>query len=167
MEIQVDLTRADYADFNKYFFFKRKFKRILFNIIIIPFLITLYVTRNDLNNLFEFCIWYVITVLFFGIIYLGIIMLTLKRTGKLPSDKGSILGKRKYTITDEGLLEESEINNNLRKWSGIKTVDVNRNSVFIVVDTIAAYVIPKRSFKDDNEMNSFVQRVTEKIKNAT
>ena len=167
MEIQIDLTRADFADFNKYFFFKRKLKSILVSVIIIPILITLYVTWNDYFDLFKFCICYVIALLFFGIIYFGLLMLTLKITGKLPSDKGSILGKRKYTITDEGLLEESEINNNLRKWSGIKTVEANKNSVFIIVDTIAAYVIPKRFFKDLDEMNLFVQSVTEKIKNNT
>ena len=135
MEIQIDLTRADYADFNKYIFFKRRFKSMLVYIIVIPILITLFVTRNDPSDLFEFCMWYLFSAFLFGIIYLGLIMMTLKRTGKLPSDKGSILGKKKYTITDEGLLEESEINNNLRKWSGIKTVEENKNSVFIIVDT--------------------------------
>jgi hypothetical protein len=62
------------------------------------------------------------------------------------------------------LIEESENSRHLQKWNGIKAIETNGNSVFIFVDNIAAYVIPRRFFKDETEQKNFIAAIKEKTK---
>ena len=167
MEINIDLTRDDYADFNKYWFLKKGLKKRIYLVIIVAFGLPLVINSGRPFEIMTYLSTVVIAGLVFGLIYLGGLTLAMKRTKKLPSDNGSILGKKKFIITDEGLIEESESNKNLQKWKGIKSVESNDNSVFIFVDNIAAYIIPKRFFKDVTEQHSFIKTIDDRIKNAT
>uniref|UniRef100_UPI0032174246 YcxB family protein n=1 Tax=uncultured Draconibacterium sp. TaxID=1573823 RepID=UPI0032174246 len=164
MEINVDLTREDYIDFNKYFFLKKGLKKRIYIVIIIALMIPLIVDYGQPFEIFTYLKTAVLAGFIFGLIYFGGMMITIKRTGKLPSDNGSLLGKKKFIITDEGLVEDCESNRNLQKWKGIKSIETNDNSIFIFIDTLVAYVIPKRSFKDEAEIENFIKIIQEKIK---
>jgi len=167
MEITIDLTREDYADFNKYWFLKKGLKKRIYVVIIFAFGLPFFANSEQPFEM----MFYLLSVLFygmmFGILYLGGLYLMIYRTKKLPSDNGSILGKKKYTITDEGLIEESENNVNIQKWNGIKSIEMNNTSIFIFVDNIAAYMIPKRFFNSVNDQENFVKLIKEKINKPT
>ena len=167
MEINIDLTRDDYADFNKYWFLKKELKKRIYLLIIVAFFLPLVINGGRPFDLMTYLITVIIAGLVFGLIYFGGMTLAMKRIKKLPSDNGSILGIKKFMITDEGLIEESESNKNLQKWKSIKSVETNKNSVFIFVDKIAAYIIPKRFFKDETEQQNFIKTIEERMKNAT
>jgi len=167
MEINIELTRNDYADFNKYWFLKKGLKKRIYLVIIVAIGLPLIINSGRPFEIVTYLITVVFAGLIFGLIYLGGMTIAMKRTKKLPSDNGSILGKKRFLITDEGLIEESESYKNLQKWKGIKGVETNDNSVFIVVDNIAAYIIPKRFFKDTEELRNFINAIEEKTKNAT
>jgi hypothetical protein len=167
MEIYIDLTRNDYADFNKYWFLKNGLKKRIYVVIIFALGLPFFVKSEQPFEIITYLISVIICGLIFSIIYLGGMILMMNRTKKLPSDNGSILGKKKFTITEEGLIEESESNKNLQKWNGIKSIEMNETSVFIFVDNVAAYIIPKRFFKNVHEQQVFIKIIDDKIKNAT
>ncbi len=167
MEINVDLTRDDFADFYNYYYLNRGLKKRIYIAIFIAFAIPLVVNNNMPFELFGYLRAVILTGLIFGAIYFGAMIILLKSTRILPSKNGSILGKKTFTITESGLLEESDSNTNLQKWQGIQSVESNDNSIFIFVDKIAAYVIPKRYFKDPNQQIEFVSIIKGKINNVT
>lgn len=167
MEISIDLTRDDYADFNKYCFLKKGLKKRVYIVIIVAFGLPLVINRGRPFDLMTYLTSVIIAGILFGLIYLGGMTFSMRWTKKLLSDNGSILGKKKFMITNEGLIEASESNKNLQKWKSIKSVETNNNSVFIFVDNIAAYIIPKRFFKDETEQQNFIKSIEGKMKNAT
>jgi hypothetical protein len=167
MEITIDLTREDYADFNKYWFLKKGLKKRIYVVIIFAFGLPFFANSEQPFELITYLLSVLIYGIMFGLLYLGGLYSMMNRTKKLPSDTGSILGKKKFTITDEGLIEESENNVNIQKWNGIKSIEMNKRSIFIFVDSIAAYMIPKRFFNSVNDQEHFVKLIKEKINKPT
>jgi hypothetical protein len=163
MEITVDLTRKDYADFNKYYFLKKRLKRSFYIVLVGAFIITVFLNIDSPFDLETYLLTFLMSATIYCLVFFGWMLFAMKLTGRLPSENGSILGKKKFKVTDEGLLEESESNTNLQKWKGIKSVETNENSVFIFVDKIAAYVIPKRFFKDEAQQNDFIRIIEQKM----
>lgn len=167
MEINIDLTRKDYANFNKYYFLKYGLKKRIYIVIIFALALPLVIHSGHPFDLLTYLTTIIIVGPLFGLIYIGGMTFLMIQTKKLPSDNGTILGRKKFIVTDEGLIEESENNKNLQKWKGIRSVETNNNSVFIFIDSIAAYIIPKRFFKDEIEQQNFIRIISEKIKNAS
>jgi len=167
MEINVNITRGDYADFNKYYYQKKMLKKTIWLSVIIVLVVPLiaYIGQD-----FSFLSYIELVAVYgpvFVMINLIIMPLTMHLTKILPAENGSILGKKKFLITDEGLIEEAENNTNLQKWKGIKTVELSNKSVFIFVDNMVAYIIPKRFFKNKTEMLNFIAIIEEKAQNAS
>jgi len=52
----------------------------------------------------------------------------------------------------------------LTKWNGIRNVIENERYVYLVLDRIAGYILLKRFFKDETEMNEFIGTIRTKIK---
>ncbi|OYU96584.1 MAG: hypothetical protein CFE21_09380 [Bacteroidetes bacterium B1(2017)] len=166
MEINIDLTREDFADFNKYHYLKKGYKKRFYMILAVALGLTLILKKDKEFEPSSFIVTFLLTGFTFGILnYVGM-LLTIKYAVKLPLSNGSILGKRKFSVTEEGLIEESDTNKNLQKWKGIQSIETSQNSIFIFVDTLAAYVIPKRFFKDQTEQENFIKLIEENIKNA-
>ncbi|MFN6946490.1 MAG: YcxB family protein [Cytophagaceae bacterium] len=163
IEISIDLTRDDYGDFNRFWFQKKGLKKrlyiVAFMALTFPFLFNSDHPFHLLNYIFEVAL----VAIIFGSIYIGGMYLIVSRTGKYPSENGSILGKRTFIITEEGLIEESETNKTLQRWKGIKGVETNKRSVFIFVDNIAAYIIPKRFFTSEQEQNAFIKAIKDRL----
>jgi len=165
MEIQIDVNRKDYINFNKYYY-KKGLKRRLIIVLIVVIGLPIFMNIGKPFELHELLINMIITTIVFSSVFLGIGYISIRRTGRLPSDKGSILGKKTITVTDEGLISESENSKTIQKWSGIRSIEQNDDMIFIFVDKIAAYIIPKRFFNDQIHIDSFLKKLDEKI-NAT
>jgi len=84
-------------------------------------------------------------------------------TRNLPSKKGEILGKKTITISEDGITRKSEYNNSFQKWEGIKSLETSKKSIFIMVDNLAGFIIPKRSFKNESQMKEFIDTIKNKI----
>ena len=162
MEIQVEITRRDYSNFALFYYYKKGIKKRLIIVLIAAFIIPLVMNIGKPFDLSFFLLQVCIAGIVFGTIYLGLGYIAVLQTGKLPSEKGSVLGKKTFTITDEGLLEESDSNTNLQKWKSILSVESNKKAIFIFVDKIAAYVIPKRHFENDTEAEKFLSLLKHK-----
>lgn len=164
MKISVEITREDFANYNMYWYFKKKRSRLIIILVLMVFGVPLWVMKDRPFNTIEYLLTtlaYIIILGIFSFIYYKIII---KRWKELPSSDGSILGQKTYLITDEGFVEETETSRNLQLWSSIKSVERNNNSLFVFVDKIAAYTIPLRFFENEAEVLSFIEAIEKKLK---
>lgn len=156
MEINVDITREDYASFNKYWVFKKRKNISVLVVLIFAFGFSYII---DYKPPFEF-LKYLINVIFigfvFGFFYFLVMLMLMELTKYLPSEGGAVLGKRKFIITDEGLYEETKNGKSFQEWNGIKDIEVNKKHIFVFVDNVAAYIIPKRYFSNQEEQKKYI-----------
>lgn len=168
MEINIEITRSDFANFYKFIYFKKGIKmRIKLVIIIALVYPIILMIIKDVS--FEFDVYIelaLIMALFFALLLAFGMLINMKLMKKAPDKNGSILGKKKFTITEEGLVEETESIVNLLKWRGIKEVKTNKNYIFILVDSYSAHIIPKRFFRDLDEEMLFLKTIEEKVLEA-
>lgn len=156
MEIKIEFTRNDYLEFNKYYYFKKKFKKSL----IIPgFFILLWVVIMNFNESFN-PILILTELVIFSLVWAVFMFISYKfsfyRISRIPDEKGEILGEKTYILSEDGLKELTKNGESFIKWIGIKSIEENENYIFIFIDKILAHVIPKRYFSDIQEMQKFL-----------
>jgi hypothetical protein len=159
MEINSQLTREDYVEFNKYIFLKMKMKRSIFIALLFIIFWIVYLNLNQPFNLLVLLIELIAFALFWAVLIFAFYRLSFARIKKMPDENGEILSKKTYFLTDDGLKEISANNESFTKWSGFKSIAENKKYVFLFVDKIAAYIIPKRVFKDSEEVTQFLEYV--------
>jgi len=167
MKIEVNITRKDYGEFNQFYFLKKGIiarNKWLF-IILFLFILFLRNIRNNLNIVSFVKDIFIDLVLLF-IIYKLLIYVVVKIAEKTSIDNGAVVGKRTYTLTEEELIEESNVNRNHQKWSSILSLDENKNLIFLFIDNNVAYIIPKRDIKDKIEEELIKNYIRLKIKDT-
>jgi hypothetical protein len=167
MKIEVNITRKDYGEFNQFYFLKKGIiarNKWLF-IILFLFILFLRNIRNNLNIVSLVKDIFIDLVLLF-IIYKLLIYVVVKIAEKTSIDNGAVVGKRTYTLTEEELIEESNVNRNHQKWSSILSLDENKNLIFLFIDNNVAYIIPKRDIKDKIEEELIKNYIRLKIKDT-
>lgn len=164
MKIEVNVTPKDYGEFNKHYLKNKLFnKRFLLGITLWVFFLTFLASFGNEFSFINFSKNLLITSFIFFASYFIIILLTAKLTEYLPSKNGSIIGKRVFICTEEYFIEESQVNLNQQKWSSILSIEETNNTFLIYIDKVAAYIIPKRDFKDDEQQVAFIDFVKSKI----
>ena len=161
MEISVEITQEDYLDFNKFYFFKKKSKQRIIRTAVLAIIIAVVSTYE---YPFDLALFIAVVLLAFVVqlLFIAIFMPILVRVmGYVPAKNGVMLGKKTFRVTMEGLSEESENTTVFQKWKSIKSVDENKRSIFIFVDTIAAYIVPKRYFQNEEHLEEFKRMVYE------
>ena len=150
MTINIDITREDYWEFNKFVWFKNRFgfKKIFVPASIIGLGVVIAISLNKPFDIGDIAILAILYYLVYFAIYGLYSILTyhsLRQTVKKYPDKdGSILGRKEYTISEEGFREVTEASEMLTKWKGIQKVEETEKHIFIFIDKISAFIIPKR-----------------------
>lgn len=159
MEIKSQLTREDYVEFNKYIFLKIKMKRSI--IIALAFIIfwIVFLNFNQPFNLIVLLIELIAFSLFWAVLIFTFFSFSIARIKKMPDEYGEILSEKVFFLSEDGLKEVSTNNESFTKWSGFKAIEENKKYIFLFVDKIAAYIIPKRAFKDSEEVTQFLEYV--------
>lgn len=69
-----------------------------------------------------------------------------------------VLGWKSFSLTPEGLREETRANDSLVRWAGINALDETDAHIFVRLDRykMTGYVIPKRFFSDRETCAAFV-----------
>lgn len=164
MKIEVNVTPKDYGEFNKYYLRNKLLrKRFLLAITLWVFLLSFLASIGQDFSVFKFIKNLIITSFIFFASFNIVVFLTAKLTENLPSKNGSIIGKRFFICTEEYFIEESQVNLNQQKWSSILSIEETKNTVLIFIDKVAAYIIPKRDFKDEEQKTTFIDFVKNKI----
>ena len=162
--MNTEITREDFLQFNKHFFYKNKFKRtfIIASIFIILWVFILHTGKPF--DLFEIVLDLITFYLGWSLLILILTQIGLQKIKKMPDKDGNILGVKTYLLEEKGFKETTETSETLTNWSGIKEIQESQDYYYVFVDKIAAYIIPKRSFLNKNEEEEFIQTLKEKAK---
>jgi hypothetical protein len=163
MEINIELTRQDYVDFNKYCFFKKRLKNYIFFMVVFSILLPLLFYINDEFYLTFYLIEVFSTAIVFSIFMSIAIYFSFKKIERLPAKDGSILGAKKIIIDNDNFIQESDNNKSIQKLKSIKSIELSKKSIFVFIDNTVAYVIPKRFFDNDSEVQNFIKMLKERI----
>jgi hypothetical protein len=66
-----------------------------------------------------------------------------------------VLGKHDFSFTDGGLVERTTANETLIKWGGVTAVERGGGYIYIFVAACLAHLIPRRSFRTDEQYEEF------------
>ena len=88
-------------------------------------------------------------VLIAGFFALTVILSMVSRRNK------TLLTEHTITIADASFAEETAYNKTDHKWSSVQKLARTRWHILIYVAQHAAYVVPRRAFRDDIEWDSF------------
>jgi hypothetical protein len=159
MEINVQITRKDYLSFSDYVLLRKTFKRYLklfiISAIILPIIFSFgkpFLITDFLTDLLA-----IIISLGFLLLIVSTILFIVTRVQQLKDYK--ILGNRKYIINKEGIKTETENSNSFQKWANIKSIEQNKHLILIFINKYAAYIIPKRYFESQEQIDSFIKEV--------
>jgi len=157
MEVEAEMTRKDFKEFNQYVIKHKKiYKRakLLYSALLV--LLVILLNTNKITDI-SYMAGQVVLVL---LIYFVVILLLKPISGLFikytPAKGGSVLGKHKFRISDEGLWSSIESGESLLKWKGIQSIETTKKYIFVFVDTHMAHVIPKRCFKSEEESKQFL-----------
>ena len=71
-------------------------------------------------------------------------------------DKGQ-LGRHRLVLGEDGLSESTAVGESRTTWAGVDRVEQSPDYIFIYTTPSAAYVIPRRAFKDPQQAEAFLQ----------
>jgi|ERR1700733_8430239 len=60
-----------------------------------------------------------------------------------------------YSVTDAGLSRQSASSEALLKWGGARSLHKNKSAIYVGVSETAYFILPRHSFVDDQEYQSF------------
>jgi len=165
MDIEVDIKKSDLIALNCNRVPRNRETWIYFGVLFFGILIyfsykTEFPQVNFLLGLTSSFIGASVTVIVVFLWSTGFILLTADR-------KSGVLGIHNYTITSQGLCERTDANEALMKWSGIRTVEITKNHIFVGINSYLFHVLPRRSFSTEKEFCEFGSTLSENTKNLS
>ena len=82
-----------------------------------------------------------------------------------PSDNGMVLGRQQVTLCEEGIRQTSRHHQVLIYWSCVCAVNTTDKHVFVMVDRIGGFILPKRAFSSDEQREQFVSEIKKRAGN--
>lgn len=77
----------------------------------------------------------------------------------VPRDDGALLGVHELELSDAGFTVEGRAGRSFVRWSAVVELRETESHVFLFVDRMLAYVVPKRAFSDRDACAHFVTYV--------
>ena len=167
MELKYELTNKDFTAFYKYCSkytrlkdqFNKRFILFFFLYILAVLFAAIFIEDVDINLPSLILTFFIVVIPIIGIMYLY-------STSLAPTPKGWMLGMQTMSITDIGLQIESDLYKITVQWKAIKDIIQTPAYIFLFVDTIAGYIIPKHIFTNTEEMNTFFEKLIQYKKSA-
>jgi hypothetical protein len=75
----------------------------------------------------------------------------------------TLLTEHVVTLTDTGLIEETNLHRTEQKWAGITRLARTRRHIFAYVSQYAAHVIPRRAFSDPGAWDQFYAQLQARV----
>lgn len=171
MHIRFELTKEDYINYNIYYYFSNssfKKKRLFWSLFPLAFLLFTIITikgcnfqKYDRSDLF-----------FLGLgvaaflIYRPTTKSSIKKSAERVLKNGKntdLTGEREIIINEHKLVAITNSSFTEYKWNAFEKLEENDRYLFLFVHINNAIVIPKRIFRDEEEINRFRTEVTTKI----
>lgn len=153
MKIVVNITSDDCWNFTKYNLShnsKYKFKFYM-NIIAVVFLVAL-ILYLDNQSILELILQVILAIPFSY--YLMIFLMKWQNKNYAKRNEG-IIGEHTIVISEEGLREITKVNNSLYLWCGIAKIKQDNSYIYIYIEEFMAHIIPKKSFRSEEDENLF------------
>jgi len=154
LKVSFKLTEKDYINFNKFVFLQKK--KIIWILIFGSFFALFDIVRHP-SEIFmvNLIMFFYVEVIFF-ISYYAMSYVIAKLYAKKKDIKKSLLCETDVILNEEGLIENTALNRSFFRWNGIKSVETNKNYIFIFINSLSAIIIPKRFFCSDSQFNTFL-----------
>jgi YcxB-like protein len=148
--LRYELKLDDLVGFNKFHFrASLRFWRWVVIIVGLMVIVSLGLKRdwsleaqNLLGSIVVGCLVFI--VLSKGPVWNGLIKIQVKRLYGKGAHPG-LIGPHKITVSDQGVVEESEVGNHRVNWKGIVKVESSDTHAYIYIGAVQAHVIPKAS----------------------
>ena len=161
MKLTIDISRQDYADFNKFHFFKTKLKRTVITGALTVIILQLFLNREQFN-LTATIVSSVVCVL----VYVFAISRSLNKTKSIPDNDGTILGQKEMEFAEDKIIYKTANSEGSSDWTTIKKLEESSKAFYLYMDTNMAMLVPKRVFKDKSDEETFKTLVRQKINTA-
>jgi hypothetical protein len=86
------------------------------------------------------------------------------RSAAKPLPEGSLLGRRRVELTDDGIRQIADLHDARTRWRGVLFVAETPAHLFLMTDALAGYFIPTRAFADPGAREAFAAFAREHIK---
>ena len=172
-EINVRLTDDDYLKFNEFLLIRSYYgKKQMMNRRILIALITLIISavvlfRYGLSDVLLFASIYCFVMAIYQIFLNKLTQRSIRRRIKFLKKKG----KLKYSpesvmrFYDDVLSEITPDEKTERKYSVLERVSIVGDVVYIHINVISAYIIPRASFESEEQYNAFLEFIKTKFEN--
>src|SRR5690606_25063181 len=98
----------------------------------------------------------VIVALITGAFVMAFAYWSAKRTVmRMPTSTNGVLGEHTITLSPEGVLERTAVNEGLHKWSGIHAIVDDKEHLYLMIGEQMSHIIPKRAFASESEALAF------------
>lgn len=158
-DIDYEITREDFSDFNKHHFMTTDLKKTIFKGAIVIILLQLFLNKDGFN-----LIPTLVSSIFCVLYYIFMIRWNLNKTNKIPEEGGSFLGRKQIHFSDTEISAKDADSNSTYKWSAITKLQKGKNAYYFFIDSNQAIVLPYRFFKDKMERIDFENFAEEKLK---
>jgi hypothetical protein len=105
-------------------------------------------------------------VLALGVMFWWIIS-RLYRTAVRPLRAGSLVGRRRVELSEDGVRQLAELHDAKTRWAGVLSIDETPSHIFLMTDKLAGYIIPRRAFTDDAQRRAFVEFARSRVPGAS
>ena len=104
----------------------------------------------------------------FALLVGGVVVLTAfaVAVGTNPRKNRSVLTEHVITLTDSGVLEETEFNRSETYWRAVAGVERTSSYVHLFPTQLSAYVIPAAAFGSEQALATFVATARQRIREA-
>lgn len=158
MKLTIDISRQDYADFNKFHFLKTKLKRTLITGALTVIILQLFLNREQFDLTAT-----IISSVACILVYVFAINRSLNKTKSIPDNDGTILGQKEMEFAEDKIIYKTANSEGSSDWTTIKKLEESSKAFYLYMDTNMAMLVPKRVFKDKSDEEIFKTLIRQKI----
>lgn len=158
MKLTIDISRQDYADFNKFHFIKTKLKGTVITGVLTVIFLQIFLNREQFNLTAT-----IVSSTAWLLMYVLVISRRLNKTKRIPDNDGTILGQKEIEFCEDKIIYKTEKSDGSNAWTTIKKLEESSKAFYLYMDTNVAMVVPKRVFKDKADEDEFKTLVIRKI----
>jgi len=94
---------------------------------------------------------------------IAMILLSIFLTVLSSTRKAGVLGDHEYNLKDDGLLEITDANETLVKWSSIKSILKSKRFILVQINWYLFHTLPSRCFSSTDEFEEFYTKIQQRV----
>ncbi len=170
MEVSFDVEKKHLIDFSLYNIKNSKqiqrivkVQRFLTPLVFLIFALMIGVAQNDIPLwLGVFAGVYIAWVILYPRLYMMSVRRSVKKNIEEHSGKQDLIGNCKLILTEDAVIEESNVRTNKTKWKNLIRLVETKEYVFVFNTETSSYVIPKERFKNEEYEKEYIDMLATK-----